>query len=62
MRWTWANVPLLVGGSGGRRTVVRGREVVAQTPMVAAGEVAGSIEPVLVSIAIGTSMAIALTA
>ena len=33
----------LTAGSGARRTVVRGRDVVPQTPIVAAVEVAGSI-------------------
>jgi hypothetical protein len=49
-------------GSGGRRTVVRGREVVAHTPIVAAVELAGSIWPVRVNIAIGTSIAREFTA
>ena len=41
--------------------MVRGREVVAQTPIVAAVDDAASIAPVLVSIDTGTSMAMALT-
>ena len=62
MRCTCAKVPLLTAGSGGRRTVVRGRDVVPHTPMVAAVEVAGSIAPVRVSSEIGTSIAIEFTA
>ena len=41
---------------------MRGRDVVAQTPMVAAGELAGSTLPVRVSSATGTSIAIEFTA
>ena len=52
----------LTAGSGERLSVVRGREVVAQTPIVAAVDVAASSAPVLVSIVTGTSMAMALTA
>jgi hypothetical protein len=62
MRWTWLNEPELTGGNGARRVVSRGREVAAQVPMVAAVEVGGSIAPVRVSRAIGTSIAIEFTA
>ena len=48
-------------GSGARRVRMRGRAVAAHAPMVALGEVEGSAVPVLVSIAIGTSMAMVLT-
>ena len=43
-------------------TLTAAREVVSHTPIVAAGERAGSSFPVAVSISIGTSMAIVLTA
>jgi hypothetical protein len=59
---TWWNVPELCAGSGDRRTVVRGRDVVAQTPIVAAVEVGASMAPVRVNIWIGTSMAMEFTA
>jgi hypothetical protein len=36
MRWTWRKPSDPCIGSGERRTVTRGREVVPQTPMVAA--------------------------
>ena len=49
MRCTWAKAPELACGSGDRRTVVRGRDVVPHTPIVAAVELAGSIAPVRVS-------------
>jgi len=62
IRCTWRQSPSVSAGSGDRRTVTRGREVVAQTPIVAAGEVAGSMRPVRVSISMGTSMAMAFTA
>jgi len=54
--------PELTGGNGDRRTVVRGRDVLAQTPMVAAVEFAASILPVRVSSETGTSVAIEFTA
>jgi hypothetical protein len=60
--WTWLQLPELTAGSGARRVVSRGRDVVAQTPIVAAVDVGASIAPVLVSIAMGTSIAIAFTA
>src|SRR5687768_7664488 len=62
MRWTCWKVPELDSGKGDRRTVTRGREVVAHTPIVAAVEVAGSIRAVLVRSSIGTSIAIEFTA
>ena len=63
MRCTWRNwpdrsgTPLVL-----RRTDTRGRDVVPHTPMVAAGEVAGSTLPVRVSRLAGISMASVLTA
>src|SRR5262245_29230051 len=61
MRCTWLNDPAEAAGSGARRVVTRGREVVPQTPIVAATELAASTAPVRVSIATGTSIAIAFT-
>src|SRR5437016_7921015 len=62
IRCTCCHDPELACGRGERRTVIRGREVVPQTPMVAFTDVAGSTLPVLVIIETGTSMAIAFTA
>ena len=61
-RWIWLNAPELCAGNGARRNVVRGRDVVAQTPIVAAVEVEASTALVRVSIATGNSIAIELTA
>src|SRR5213594_2963201 len=52
----------LRSGSGDRRMVIRGRDVVPQIPIVAAVEVDASTLPVLVSQVIGTWRAMALTA
>src|SRR6516165_9405717 len=54
--------PLFFSGLEEFRIVTRLREVVPQTPIVALGEVAGSMFPVLVSMVIGTWMAMAFTA
>ncbi len=54
--------PWSIAGSGARRTVTRGRDVVAHMPIVAAGEPAASTLPVRVSSATGTSIAIEFTA
>ncbi len=61
IRWICEKDPDGLAGSGARRTVSRGREVVPQAPMVAAGLVDGTIVPVLVSMAMGTSMAMVFT-
>src|SRR5262245_36054852 len=60
-RSTCLKLPDEIGGSGEFRSVSRGRDVVAHTPIVAAGELGGSMAPVRVSIAIGISIAIAFT-
>src|SRR5438309_1887680 len=62
IRWIWLQEPADSAGSGARRVVSLGLDVVAQTPMVAAVELAASIAPVFVNIEIGTSMAIEFTA
>jgi hypothetical protein len=62
IRWIWLKLPEDTAGSGARRVVSRGRDVVAHTPIVAAVDVGASTAPVRVSSVTGTSMAIELTA
>src|SRR4051794_38139948 len=61
MRCTCDQEPDDSSGRGARLTVIRGREVVPHAPMVAAGLVEASKVPVLVSIVIGTSIAMVFT-
>jgi hypothetical protein len=61
IRCTWRHPPAEVEAKGDRRTVILGRDVFPETPIVAAGELADSILPVLVRSSMGTSMAEALT-
>src|SRR5437867_1180652 len=61
MRWIWLKLPEVCAGKGARRTRRRARDVVPHTPIVAAVEFGGSMASVLVSMLIGTSMAMAFT-
>ena len=61
IRWICRKWPAVCAGSGDLRTVICGRDVVPQDPIVAAGSVAGRTVPVRVSMAMGTSIAMVLT-